>query len=125
MYPRLQQVRAQGSGLYSGKPGAIGAGAIFRGDIWSFFAGQAAINAWDYLDSTTVINNSAQTIEFASAPEETYIILPYQIQPITRKPVRTFTVKNTGGLATLADDIIIQMRRLSPDVQTVISTKGG
>ncbi len=72
------------------------------------------------LDSIEVINNSAQPITLhLNTPSELYTIPAYMIKPLSRKPIRQFTLINSGVAATVAGDIIVHIKRLPPNVQYV------
>lgn len=115
---RMEQV---GSPLYQKKYGILtnGAAATWTDKHKEF----PESDIWDYLDSAVLTNNSAQPIEFSIDGGETYYVLPYQMQPVTRRPITKWAVKNVGAAPTVANEVILQIRRLGPDVQTVTQVR--
>lgn len=77
---------------------------------------------WLPLDSFEIINNSAENINFYLNPKDKYTVIAYMIKPIARQPITTFILENLGSSAIAAGEIVIHMRRLSPDIQPVVST---
>lgn len=72
------------------------------------------------LDSIEVINNSAQPITLQlNTPNEIYTIPAYMVKPLSRKPIRQFTLINSGIADTVAGDIIVHVKRLPPNIQYV------
>lgn len=121
MDARLEQIRAQGSRNFVVTLGVIAAGVIDSHSIKGDFA---EAEQFDYMDSLLITNNSAQPIEFyLNGVSDTYPILPYQIQPISRRAFRYYAVRNVGALATVAGDIVIQYRRLPPDVVPTVNVR--
>jgi len=112
-YLAIAKLRAQGSPNYVVSVGAIASGAEEYHDINTE---TPDAEKYDFMDSILITNNSAQKIEFRLNRYDVYPILGYQVQPITRRPCRFYTIKNVGALATVAGEVTVQYRRLPPEI---------
>jgi hypothetical protein len=92
-------------------------------DLKSLFGYEADL--WDYFDSLMVYNNSALPVHlYLNSPADDYLILGYSAQPVTRRAFRSFGLYNPDGAVDIAAGLItMQMRRLPPNVQPVVTTR--
>jgi len=69
------------------------------------------------LDFAEVINNSAVNVQiYLNSRSESRLVPSYMIKPF-RQPLRQIGIENIGLVNTVAGDILINMRRLPPNVQ--------
>lgn len=112
-----------GSQTFEHTCGAIAVGAsewvnLLNGDI-------AGARFFLPLDSITVMNNSGETITlYLNSVSDGITIPAYMVKPIARKAFRSFGILNAGTAGINAGEIIVQMRKLPPNVQ-VVNIGGG
>lgn len=115
---RGQQLQTDGSQNYPYSAPIIAAGDTLWIDVAAEFP-QA--RTYFPLDFAEVINNSAQAINvYLNSRSESRIVPSYMIKPF-RQAIRQIGLENTGAADTVAGDILINFRRLPPDVQVVVS----
>lgn len=121
MYDRraIDRVIAAGSQSYEYKAGIILAGATLWLHMEDIFPQARVFLPFDSLE---LINNSAQNIAlYLGSISEVYTIPAYMIKPIARKAFSQLGIANLGAVDTVANDIILHVRRLPPNVQVVMT----
>jgi hypothetical protein len=114
---------AAGSPVYEWtNTAALAAGSITWLSVKTSFP-KAAI--YEPLDSITITNNSAQAVSILlNGNEETITVPAYMIKPINRRAFSYFGIRNNGAAAIAIGEIIIQVKRLPPDIQPVANVGG-
>lgn len=80
---------------------------------------------YEPLDSITITNNSAQSVSILlNGNEETITIPAYMVKPVNRRVFSYFGIRNNGAAAIAIGEIIIQVKRLPPDIQPVANVGG-
>ncbi len=78
------------------------------------------------LDSMRIYNNSAQPIKiYFNSLTESITVPSLMIQPINRQPFSFFIIENMGAANIAIGEILIQMRRLPPDIQQTVNIGAG
>lgn len=118
MFEHEQKIIKRGSQPFNQSVGILVAGTITWYDVASQFGNAAKL--FEPLDSIVITNNSAYQIEFyLDTADQTWIVLPYQIQPINRRSFRRYGIKNAGSGNTVSGDITLQLKRLPLDTVNV------
>ncbi len=118
-----QKLYEGGTRTFEHTCGAIAVGAsewvnLLGGDI-------PAARFYLPLDSITVLNNSGETITlYLNSVADGITIPPYMVKPIARKSFRSFGILNAGAAGIAAGEVLIQMKKLPPNVQ-VVNIGGG
>lgn len=116
-HPRMtrgQELLNDGSQNYPYSAPVIVAGTVLWIDIATEFP-QA--RTYFPLDFAEIINNSAQPITvYLNSRSESRLVPSYMIKPF-RQPLRQIGLENIGVDDTVAGDILINLRRLPPDIQ--------
>lgn len=121
MDTRLDEVIARGSKTYEYKCGALTHGTLYWYNLGDIFPeGRAFIP----FDSIEVNNNSGAILTlYLNSISEPFTIPAYMIKPIARRPFRQLGIKNVdAAIDTAADEVILHVRRLPPNVQVVVSS---
>lgn len=115
---RGQQLQADGSQNFPYSAPIIVAGTVLWIDIAAEFP-QA--RTYFPLDFAEVINNSAVNIlVYLNSRSESRNVPSYMIKPF-RQPLRQIGLENLGAVNTVAGDILINFRRLPPNVQVTVN----
>lgn len=74
------------------------------------------------LDSMMIYNNSAQEITvYLNSLAESVTVPSLMIKPINKVNYEFFMIKNNGALPIAIGEILIQMKRLPPDIQQTVN----
>jgi hypothetical protein len=121
MRDNTPEIIARGSPVRRYAMPIIGAGAT--SEVVNVVDKFPELRTWEPFDSLTVQNNSAQNIEIYlnGDTNDVYFVPAYMIQPIMRRWYRSLSIKNDGGAATVAGDIQLEFRRLSPDITPTVN----
>ena len=115
---RTQELINQGSQNFAYTAPIIAAGTTLWIEIAASFPQARTFLPLDFAE---VINNSAQQITvFLNSVNESRVIPSYMIKPF-RQPLRQIGIRNDGAVDTVAADILINFKRLPPNVQYVIN----
>ena len=115
----LSRIVAQGSQTREYSVPAILAGALLWINNDDIFP---VLRPWFPLDYLEIVNNSAQNITlYLGSISEGITVPSYMIKPIVRRSFSQFGLRNIGAVDTNADEILVRVRRLPPDVQVVLS----
>ena len=118
MDKRTAQVIAGGSPEVSLGIGALAPGVFQYHSLEVDFP--QVEDLYDFLDSWVISNASAQPVEFHwNGMVKT--LLPGQVQTVTGHQVRNYRLRNIGLLATVANEVRLQARRMPSDLKTVMS----
>jgi hypothetical protein len=116
---RAQQLITQGSQNYKYTADVIPATSRVWVTMENQFPEARVYMPFDFME---VINNSAQTITvYLNSENETRDIPSFMIKSF-RQPIRQIGLYNNGAVDTVAGDILINFKRMPPDVQVVTNT---
>jgi hypothetical protein len=123
-YSREDQLLQQGSRTFPYSVPAVNHTQTNWYHFNNLFPTEATI--WTYVDSIVIQNNSALPVHFyLNSTDNDYTILPFGVQPITRRACRAFGFYNPDAASDIAAGLILMnMRRLPGSSSQTLDVPG-